>query len=64
MIIPVRCMTCGKPIGGLWDSYKKRVSSGEVPATVLSELGITRYCCRMTFLTQKDQLADVAVFRA
>jgi DNA-directed RNA polymerase subunit N (RpoN/RPB10) len=23
MIIPVRCFTCGKPIGHLWEKYKK-----------------------------------------
>jgi len=31
MIIPVRCFSCGKPIGHLWEDYKKRVSSGEKP---------------------------------
>src|SRR3990172_6848079 len=24
MIIPIRCWSCGKPIGHLWDEYKER----------------------------------------
>ena len=26
MIIPVRCFSCGKPIGHLWEDYKKRLN--------------------------------------
>jgi len=29
MIIPVRCFSCGKPIGHLWKEYKRRVAAGE-----------------------------------
>ncbi len=29
MIIPVRCYSCGKPIGHLWEGYKERVSNVE-----------------------------------
>ena len=31
MIIPVRCFSCGKPVGHLWEEYKKRVVAGEKP---------------------------------
>jgi len=63
MIIPVRCMTCGKPIAGLWEKYKARVEAGEKPEKVLTDLGLKRYCCRTMFLTHKDLLKKVAKYR-
>lgn len=63
MIIPVRCISCGKPVAGLWDKYKERTAAGEQPAKVLNDLGLERYCCRALFLTHRDVLADVARFR-
>ena len=51
MMIPVRCFTCGKVIGGEWELYQNRVSSGEDPAKVLNELGITRVCCRRMYVS-------------
>lgn len=64
MIIPVRCMTCGRPIAGLWEKYKERVAKGENPKKVLDDLGIEKYCCRSIFLTHKDILGKTAKFRA
>ncbi len=43
MIIPVRCFSCGKPIGHLWESFKQRVAKGEKPKKVLDELGLRGY---------------------
>ncbi|MCX6815321.1 MAG: DNA-directed RNA polymerase subunit N [Candidatus Aenigmarchaeota archaeon] len=63
MIIPVRCMTCGKQVGGLWDNYKQRVEAGESPAKVMDDLGLERYCCRALFLTHRDNLKKVSRFR-
>ena len=63
MMIPVRCFGCGKPIGGYWEIYKKRVEAGEEPRKVLDELGITRYCCRSMFLSHKDLISNIAKFR-
>ena len=59
MIIPIRCFSCGKPIGHLWEEYKERVARGEKPNKVLDSLGLERYCCRATFLGHVD-LIDVA----
>ena len=50
MIIPVRCFTCGKPLGHLYAVFKKRVLAGEHPGRVLDELGVVRYCCRRTLM--------------
>jgi DNA-directed RNA polymerase subunit N len=51
MMIPVRCFTCGKVIGGDWETYKSRVSGGDDSALVLTELGINRVCCRRMFVS-------------
>ena len=63
MIIPVRCMSCGKPLGHLWEEYKKRIDSGEEAGKVLEDLGLTRYCCRATLLGHADMLPEVTKFK-
>lgn len=64
MIIPVRCFTCGKPIGSEYEEFKKRASGGEDAKTILDELKITRYCCRRMLLSQVDLLDEVAQFES
>lgn len=59
MIIPIRCFTCGKVIGNVYEIYKDRVERGEDPEEVLDDLGIDRYCCRRMFLSHKDLIDDV-----
>ena len=63
MIIPVRCISCGKPIAHLWKKYKERVDKGEDAKKVLDELGLERYCCRATFLGQVDTLQLINKFK-
>ncbi|MCD6483084.1 MAG: DNA-directed RNA polymerase subunit N [Candidatus Aenigmarchaeota archaeon] len=63
MMFPVRCFTCGKVIGHLWEEYKKRVEAGEDPAKVLDDLGVERYCCRRIFLTHTDVLKEISVHK-
>lgn len=63
MIIPVRCFTCGKPIGDKWEDFQSRVDTGEDPETVLDDLGVDRYCCRSILVTHVDRLDDVAKHR-
>ncbi len=63
MIIPIRCMTCGKPVGHLWEDYQKRVNGGEPVKKVLDELGIERYCCRALFMTHVDMIKDIGRFK-
>ncbi len=63
MIIPVRCFSCGKPIGHLWGEYKKRISSGENPKKVMDELGLERACCRSMFIGQTDLIELVGKFK-
>lgn len=63
MIIPIRCFSCGKPIGQLWETYLDRVKAGEDPKKVMDELGLKRYCCRALFLGHVDLLEDIAKFK-
>ena len=63
MIIPVRCFGCGKPIGHLWEQYKKRTDAGEDKKKVLDELGLVRYCCRAALLGHADMLPEIAKFK-
>lgn len=63
MIIPIRCMTCGKPVGHLWEKYKKEVEKGKDPKEVLDSLGLERYCCRALFLGHIDMIDKVGQFK-
>jgi DNA-directed RNA polymerase subunit N (RpoN/RPB10) len=63
MIIPVRCFSCGKPIGHLWEEYKKKIGEGENPKKVLDELGLERFCCRAMFIGQKDYIELIGKFK-
>lgn len=63
MIAPVRCFSCGKPIGHLWEEFKERVSKGEDPKKVMDDLGLKRYCCRQVFLGHVDLIDIVAKFK-
>lgn len=63
MIIPIRCFSCGKPIGHLWEEYKKRIENGEDSKIVLDELGLERFCCRSVFLGQADLIDLVAEYK-
>ena len=59
MIIPIRCFTCGKVIGGHYEEYKRQVDEGKPPEEVLNVLGIDRYCCRRMFVAHVDLIDEV-----
>lgn len=65
MIVPVRCFSCGKPVGHLWEEYKKRVEEEgeENRGKILDELGLKRYCCRGLFLGHVDLIDTVSRFK-
>jgi len=63
MIIPIRCMTCGKVVGHLWETYQERIEKGEEAKKVLDDLGLERYCCRALFLTHVDLIKRIAKFK-
>lgn len=57
MIIPVRCYSCGKVVGNLYEKYQKLLDEDYTEAEALDELHLVRYCCRRMILTHID-LAD------
>jgi len=63
MMIPVRCFSCGKPVGHLWEEYCERSNGGEEKKKVMDSLGLERYCCRSLFLTHLDLIDTTAQFK-
>jgi len=63
MIIPIRCFSCGKPVGHLWEKYLEQINAGEDPKKVMDDLDIERYCCRALFMGHVDMLEDIAQFK-
>ena len=63
MIVPIRCYSCGKPIGQLWVEYQERVKKGEDRKKVMDELGLDRYCCRTVFLGTIELMDDIGKFK-
>ena len=63
MIIPVRCFSCGKVIGHLWEDYNKRIEGGEDGGKVLDSLGLKRYCCRQMFMGHVDLMKEISKFK-
>jgi DNA-directed RNA polymerase subunit N len=63
MMIPVRCFSCGKPIGHLWAKYKEAVDKGENPDKALTELGLERYCCRRMIISHRDFMTEILKYK-
>ena len=63
MLIPIRCFSCGKPIGHLWEEYNARIAKGEDRKKIMDELGMSRYCCRAQFLGHVDLIEEVGRFK-
>ena len=63
MIIPIRCFSCGKPVGHLWEEYLEKTKKGEDKKKVMDDLGLERYCCRALFLGHVDLIDTVTQFK-
>lgn len=61
-MFPVRCFTCGKVIGHLWEEYLKRVTAGEEPKKVLDSMNITRICCRRIFISHVEYIDELIAY--
>jgi DNA-directed RNA polymerase subunit N len=49
-MIPIRCITCNKVIAHLYQLFLNQINVMH-PHKVLNDLGIHKYCCRKTFIT-------------
>ena len=63
MMIPVRCWSCGKPIGHLWEEYQARLKKGEDGKKVMDSLGLDRYCCRAQIMGTVELIDTAAQFK-
>jgi DNA-directed RNA polymerases I, II, and III subunit RPABC5 len=59
MIIPVRCFSCGKVIGGLWNKYQDLIINGSTPCEALDELKLVRICCRRMLFTHVNLIDEL-----
>tara|TARA_B100000678_G_C17779036_1_gene329946 strand:- start:148 stop:339 length:192 start_codon:yes stop_codon:yes gene_type:complete len=59
MLIPVRCFSCNKIIGGFYEAFIERKENGEDPAEIMDDLGIERYCCRKIFVSHLDLIDEL-----
>ena len=41
-MIPIRCISCGKPVSAYFDEYQSRLADGEDSKAILDDMGITR----------------------
>jgi DNA-directed RNA polymerase subunit N len=63
MIVPVRCFSCGKVLGGLYSEFKERTEKGEDAGKVMDDLKVVRYCCRKTLLTHAELIDDIMKYK-
>ena len=63
MIIPIRCWSCNKPVGHLWEEFVERATRGEEKKKILDSLALERYCCRALFLGHVDLVDSAAKFK-
>lgn len=64
MIIPVRCISCGKPVGHLWEKYKQMTEKdGKDSKESLTKLGLKRYCCRALFISHVNLMDTIAQYK-
>ena len=61
MIIPVRCFTCGKVTGSVFEVYTKLLSDGYSEKDALDKLNLRRYCCRRMIISHVDLIEKLLV---
>ena len=59
MLVPVRCFSCNKIVGGTYEEFVERKENGEDPAKVMDDLGIKRYCCRKIYVSHLDLIDEL-----
>jgi DNA-directed RNA polymerase I, II, and III subunit RPABC5 len=59
MIIPVRCYSCGKVVGNLYEQYQQLLREDYTEAEALDALRLQRYCCRRMILSHIDLSDDL-----
>ena len=60
---PVRCISCGKPLGNLFEKYKV-LCQEKTSEEAANELKLTRICCRTAILTSVSVVEKVMDYNA
>ncbi len=63
MIIPIRCFSCGKPVGHLWEEFKTQTEKGKPVKEVLDSLELKRFCCRTVVMSHVDSIDIVGKYK-
>ncbi len=63
MIVPVRCFSCGRPIGSLWKKYQKLLEDGKSVKEALDELKLKRFCCRGAIMSHVESIQIVGRYK-
>jgi DNA-directed RNA polymerase I, II, and III subunit RPABC5 len=59
MIIPVRCYSCGKVVGNLYEDYRSLLDKDYTESEALDALNLKRYCCRRMVLSHLELAEDL-----
>lgn len=62
MLIPVRCWTCNKVTGHLWEPYLALRRNGQSVDQALTQLGLRRICCRRILMCHIDATENMQRF--
>lgn len=57
MPFPIRCFTCGKPLGN-YESFVELQEKGYNEYEALDKMRFTRMCCRRMFLCHNPELDE------
>ena len=63
MIIPIRCTSCGKPLGHLWEEFVEETNKGTEKKKILDSFGLDRYCCRAILMGHVELIDLAAEFK-
>ena len=64
MIAPIRCFSCGKPVGHLWKKYQKLVNEDKVSLKeALDKIDLKRFCCRSAIMSHVDSIDIVGKYK-
>jgi len=63
MMIPVRCYTCNKVIGYLYEYYKILVEKNIKSEDIFNEIELKRYCCKRMFISHIDLIDKIINYK-